>query len=202
MGTRGAFGVIVGEQEKIGYNQFDSYPEGKGREVLAWLRGVVAEEGGVEKTRVLAEGLRLVTDKEKPTAIDIERLAPFTDLDVSEQSTDDWYCLTRLAHGDIAATLACGYVLDAHNFPLDSLFCEWAYIVNFDTQTFEVYGGFIQEKHDRGRFAGRETPVEDGAWIDGGYWPVALIASWPFDALPTDGAFLAATNEEEEVLVS
>ena len=38
MGTRGAFGVIIGEKEKIGYNQFDSYPEGKGIDNLQWLR--------------------------------------------------------------------------------------------------------------------------------------------------------------------
>lgn len=27
MGTRGAFGVVIGEKEKIGYSQFDSYPQ-------------------------------------------------------------------------------------------------------------------------------------------------------------------------------
>lgn len=36
-------------------------------------------------------------------------------------------------------------------FANDSLFCEWAYVVDLDKEVFEVYGG-SEKKHDRHRF--------------------------------------------------
>ena len=39
MSTRGAVGIRFGGTDKIGYNHFDSYPCGLGREVLSYLKG-------------------------------------------------------------------------------------------------------------------------------------------------------------------
>jgi len=221
MGTRGAFGIIIGEQEKIGYNQYDSYPDGKGVDTLRWLRQVVID-GKLDEVKQLAEGCRLVSDEVKPTPDDVDHLREHTNLSVSEQSTDDWYCLTHRTHGDIGAMLGCGYILDSHTFPLDSLFCEWAYMVDLDASVFEVYQGFQASLPTKGRWAGRPTKAEDKknheahlAWCaENGRDPwqpkvsehkaVELIASWPFGALPTDEEFveffelLAAREEEEE----
>lgn len=160
MGTRGAFGVIVGEIAKIGYNQYDSYPEGKGVENLRWLREEVAA-GRLEKIRKAAAECRVVSDAIKPTPEDIKKLAGVTNLGVSEQSTDDWYCLTRDTHGSIEQMLSCGYIEDHSNFPLDSLFCEWGYIVDLDANKLEVYTGFQKELPTKGRWAGRPTAEED-----------------------------------------
>lgn len=210
MGTRGAFGVIIGEREKIGYNQFDSYPDGHGVENLRWIRDQI-EDGNLAKLRAMAERLRVVAD-EKPAPEDIERLAPWTNLGVSEQSTDDWYCLTHGSHGSLAETLKCGYVEDSSTFPLDSLFCEWAYVIDFDAGVFEVYEGHQEALPTRGRWAGRPTPEEDAEnyrlhiewrkqqdpprepWLSevSEFKAVNLIASWPLDALPTDEVFLLA----------
>ena len=33
-------------------------------------------------------------------------------------------------------------VLNDLDFAQDSLFCEWAYVIDFDTNTFEVFKGF------------------------------------------------------------
>lgn len=204
MGTRGAFGVIIGEQEKIGYNQYDSYPEGKGIEVLRFLRGA-----DLSDLRQQAEALRVVKDGEKPTPEDVEALKPWTNLGVSEQSTDDWYCLTRDAQGDFGEMLKSGYIEDGSYFPLDSLFCEWAYIVDLDRNVFEVYKGFQKKLPKRGRWKGRPTKAEDEVsyvehlkWCAANkrtpwqgerseYKAVEEVASWPLDRLPTDVVFLA-----------
>lgn len=205
MGTRGAFGVVVGGVEKIGYNQYDSYPSGKGIEVLQWLRGVV-ERGEIDKVRKLATALRVVSNERKPTRADIKRLQSYTDLGVSEQSTDDWYCLTRAAHGDIGATLKSGYVLDSSTFPLDSLFCEWAYIIDFDAGTLEVHEGFQTSPPTEGRFAGRISgdPVQLDRMLanarSGGsdYWEVAQVASWPLSDLPDNAAMLELERTDDD----
>src|SRR2546429_7303910 len=54
---------------------------------------------------------------------------------------------SRDTQGSIEKMLACGYILDRHDFPLDSLFCEWAYMVDLDLCVFEVYQGFQSETH-------------------------------------------------------
>lgn len=206
MGTRGAFGVIIGEQEKIGYNQYDSYPSGKGLDVLRFLR---AADLGFLRTQ--ARQLRVVDETSKPTPEDVAALAEWTDLGVSEQSTDDWYCLTRRSHGDLGEMLRAGYVLDSSKFPLDSLFCEWGYIVDLDEHVFEVYEGFQKQPPKAGRWAGRPTQEEaTEAYKEHLYWcaknnrqpwmsetpeygAIELIASWPLDKLPSDVEFLTKT---------
>lgn len=177
MGTRGAFGVAVNGEEKIGYNQFDSYPEGYGLDNLQWIRSVV--EGGREDDwRKMAEAVELVDDEVDPTPEQVAKLSEVTDLRVSSQSTDDWYCLTRDTHGNIDKMIQCGFILDAADFVTDTLFCEWAYIVDFDKRTFEVYS-------DRRENSGT------GRWSH--MAGVPLIAIYSFDELPTDENFLNDT---------
>lgn len=72
------------------------------------------------------------------------------------------------------------WMIDNHDFLADSLFCEWAYIVNLDDSTFEVYKGFNQNPHAMGRYAHLQR--ERG----GDYYGVALIAAIPLDELTTD----------------
>lgn len=214
MGTRGSFGVIVGEKEKIGYSQFDSYPAGNGVENLRWLRGVM-EEGRLEEIKRQASACKLVSDDVKPKPKDIKHLAAVTDLSVSERSTKDWYCLTRATHGNIGAMLSCGYILDSSEFPLDSLFCEWAYIVDLDNEVFEVYRGFQKLLPIRGRWAERPSLEEDLErfkehllWChrngrdpylkeESEYKAVELLASYPLSGLPSDAQFLRLDEEAE-----
>jgi hypothetical protein len=217
MGTRGAFGVIIGEKEKIGYNQFDSYPSGKGLENLTWLRGI-EWTSALPKFRQLATDCLLVDDKTEPTPLDIHALRGWTDLSVSTQQTDDWYCLTHETHGSIEMMLRCGYIEDFSSFPLESLFCEWGYIVDFDRNVFEVYQGFQKSRPKKGRWKGRPTVAENKINFEAhlryceendiepyqpkvpDYKAIELIASYPFNALPTDDDFLALERVGEEAV--
>lgn len=212
MGTRGAFGVIINEQEKIGYNQFDSYPDGRGVENLRWLRGAIKN---MDLLRKLAEDCLLVDEDKKPTKAEIKHLAASTNLGVSEQSTDDWYCLTRGTHGSIGEMLSCGYILDSHTFPFDSLFCEWAYIVDLDRHKFDAYKGFQTELPKKGRWAGRPTAEEDEVryarhleyaskvgrepWEKpiSEYKAVERVATYSLNRLPTNDNFVKKLNREQ-----
>lgn len=180
MGTRGFTGFVVNGTEKIAYQQYDSYPSGVGAEVLAFLKTY-------PELLAKARDLKVVNEDSKPSAADVEALRPWTDLGVSRGSTDDWYCLTRQSHGDPAAILQCGYLLDAHEFAQDSLFCEWGYLIDLDAMAFEVYKGFQKQSHNSGRFAHREG--------EGEYYPVALLVSYPLASLPDEEQFLADTTD-------
>lgn len=195
MGTRGLTGFIIDGEEKLGYQQYDSYPSGVGIETLAYLRFMSETPERWEKLVSDAHKLRVVSDATPPTAEDVEALKPFTDLAVGEQSANDWYCLTRNTQGKIDQILTCGYVEDHATFALDSLFCEWAYVIDLDAGNFEVYQGFQVQPHTLGRFASR--PVNDRVVGGEKYYPIALVASWPLSALPDDDTFLALEGGDE-----
>lgn len=186
MGTRGVMGFVVNGEEKLAYNHYDSYPSGVGADILEWLR---AQDIGDLKGMVST--LRVIDGETPPTPEDVERLEPWTDLGVSSQSTDDWYCLLRRTQGDLGAMVTAGVIEDGSAFPRNSLFCEWGYVVDVDAGVLEVYQGFQQAPHQDGRFAGR------GGTIDG-YEPVRLVASWPLADLPSTKEFIAIECADED----
>lgn len=187
MSTRGAIGIRSNGKDFIGYNHFDSYPSGLGLTVLADCRKL-AKLAPATIRRKLAK-LKLVTSAMVPSIDDQKALAKWTDLEVSGRSKQDWYCLTRKAQGSILETFRCGYVVGNAQFLADSLFCEWAYIVNFDDRTLEVYKGFNPSPRAKGRYAALQR--ERG----GEYYGVALVKTYPLDNLPTDDKFLKDNKE-------
>ena len=193
MGTRGCMGVRVDGQDKLTYNHFDSYPDGLGDDMVKDIKKLLVE--GQKTLRAQALALQLVDENAKPTAEQIAKLNQFADTRVSSGSTEEWYVLLRNLQGKFADTLYAGIMIDSHEFLKDSLFCEWAYIVNLDEQTFEVYQGFQRKPHTAGRYAALPVKQETKPGYDT-YYPVALVATIPFDKL--DDNWKAVLPKEEE----
>lgn len=166
--TRGAFGFVVAEQEKISYCHRDSYPAWHGVRTLQWLRSI---DFGWAREAALAT--RVVAGE-------------------TAEEEEEWYERLHDAQGDLGAMLEAGIILDASEFPLDSLFCEWAYIVDFDADRFEVYEGFQKDLPTAGRWAGKPTERSE-------YKAVQLVGSWPLDNLPTDEELIALDPFEKKV---
>lgn len=77
-------------------------------------------------------------------------------------------------------TAECRFTLD---FALDSLQCEWAYVIDYDMQTFEVYKGWsIVPLQPDERF------YNDGR-TKNGYYPVHRAATYNLYNLPEEDAF-------------
>lgn len=190
MGTRGFVGFVADGVEKIAYNHWDSYPSGLGADTLAWLRFAAQD---VENLRQLVRALRVIDeDSPPPTEDDLKRLAEFADLNVSTRDPREWYVLLRETQGNPANMLLAGVIEDASDFPADSLFAEWGYVVDLDAETFEVYQGFQTAAHNNGRFSGRKTRVHSE------YHPVALVRSWPLSELPSDADFDQLEGDGDE----
>lgn len=140
MGTRGLFGFLYKGRYYMVYNQFDSYPEGLGRDLVMEI-----QNGRMDEWIELLTKLKVVfAAGPAPTREDIEKLAPYTDLCVSECSTDDWYCLTRQCQGSFIHVLESGYLLSY--LPRDKMetglvsdmWIEYQYILDFDHNQFIV----------------------------------------------------------------
>ena len=172
MGTRGALGFRVDNADKLTLNAYDSNPLGLGLDVVSFIQATE------DKTlRALAPRIELVSASGTPTPEQIAHCAPWTDLSVDAQSTSSWYCLLRKAQGNLGAyAQGLRYMRDSNQFVFDSLYCEWAYVINLDTEMLEIYEGF-QEKPGRGRYA-NGRPARGGD-----YYGVSLVQEIPLAAV-------------------
>lgn len=188
MGTRGLVGFAIREELKVTYNQFDSYPEVLGLETLKWLRLAL---DSITALTAAVDRLTVIDPDSTPTPEQVAELEPWTDLGVDtfdggkKREIPSWYQMLRKTQGSLDAILRSSYLADYQDFGADGLFCEWGYVMDVTNEVFEVYKGGVRVPHARGRFAHMKTEEETQ-----GYHPIALLASWSFDSLPTDADFV------------
>lgn len=202
MGTRGLYGIRKNGIDKATYNHWDSYPEALGKDIVKFCKN-----NGIEKLDKFFNLIELVDSESNPTDEQIVECmsAGYVDISVSEQSIDDWYCLLRGLQGNFKAyqkfidNNARVYMKDDITFIEDSLFCEYAYIINLDDNVLEFYKGFQQEPQNGNRY-GTESTYEghDGTK----YYPCKLIKTFPLGELNDVDAIveamdIAAENEYE-----
>lgn len=176
MGTRGAIGFRLDGEDKITYNHFDSYPGGLGSTILTEICG----KKDWNKVKENVRRIVLVTNDTPPTDAEIAANAKWADLGVSEQSFEDWYCLLREAQGTLEPYMTgeLPLMFDSTSFVLDSLFCEYAYIINLDDGVLEFYKGFNSDPNAPGRYASLQRERK------GEYFGVALVETVPLSDFP------------------
>lgn len=138
MGTRGFFGFATQDREVLSYVQFGAYPEGLGSNMIDYIRSVEDWDG--VRDQVLA--MTAVSSGVPPTPGQQKELASYADLNVGNQSLEDWYCLLRNTQGNPSYMLSSGHFESASEFALDSLFAEYGYVIDLESMAFEFYAGF------------------------------------------------------------
>lgn len=131
MGTRGAFGFRSEGVDKVTYNHYDSYPTGLGKDIMLELNRV---KMGVNDWRKMFDKVEMVK-----TARDDKNYGKKT-VDMKPS-----YLNNSLS------------MVDSSKFLHDSLFCEWAYILNLDDEVLEIYQGSNKCSKSLGRYAGFQT---------------------------------------------
>ena len=130
MGTRGCV-AFQHEGEIVGwYNHFDSYPDGLGADVLDKI-------------------------KQHDNETLLKALQSINFINQNDDDAEDFYENHKVIFEmDWVKELIGSYkqftLQDGTSFLKDGLFCEWAYIFNFDEGTLEVRSGFARfpdEKH-------------------------------------------------------
>jgi hypothetical protein len=205
MGTRNLTAVMVDGKYPIAqYAQWDGYPTGQGVTVLAFCRDHLASEAGRAAFREKLKLCRFATKDElherwKSVGADD---SGYVKIDIAKAFQQRWPQLDRDMGADVLEFVRSAtdnlLLKDAISFAGDSLFCEWAYIVDLDKGTLEVFKGFNTKGPPVGeRF--ENAPVDERpAGQKNEYFPVRKAAEWPLDALPTKADFLAAFEGEDD----
>lgn len=170
MGTRGALGFKINNEYKISYNHYDSYISGLGVNVVKQLINI-KKKNQLNELKEKVKNIKLVNESIPPTKEDQKKYSKFLNSNVGGRSSSvQWYQLLRETQGDflLDAILKDNleHMLDSKNFLYDSLFCEYAYIINFDDNTFNVYIGFQKEPFNESEF---------GTQANENYYPVKLV---------------------------
>ena len=172
MSTRGTIGFRVSENDKVTYNHSDSYPTWLGIQVMSFILNTPESE-----LKDIANRIELVDEDSKPSSELIEAYRGYADTDVATQTLTDWYCLLRHTQGELEHYRnGVRHMIDYSTFLHDSLFCEWAYIINLDTQELEIYKGFNKNKKGKGRYASKFiAPDRIGEKVE--YYGVTLLTT-------------------------
>lgn len=197
MGTRHIIAVQSKGDYKIAqYGQWDGYPSGQGVSVLAFLK----DEKKVQKLKKNLAKTRFLDEKKKDKAFLAAYNKNATQTDNRTPEQIHWFntYMTRNLGAKILTSVANSKdkeILLRNELPFvaDSLFCEWAYVIDFDAGTFEVYHGFQKSPPPKGdRFAGMKSE-ENGSE----YFPIALAKKYKLSKLPSKGEFLEDLKKKE-----
>lgn len=179
MHTQGLYGWRVDGRDLLQHSALDSDPRRLGRAVADTALAALAEKGA-EGLREDVRRIRLVDRAEAPTHDDIRAVRAWTaqrgvDMPKSHQTYE---ALLGPLCGHLDACLALGLMPDGRDLAANGYLSEWAYCVNLDDASLEVYSGQHRTTHADGRFAALER---DSAIL---YAPIRLLAALPLDALP------------------
>ena len=196
MGTRHLIAICIDGKYPIAqYGQWDGYPEGQGVKVLQSLKGK-----SLAKLKAGASlAVAYTEDNLRQVYIDLG-----IDPDSQWITMEDSHKVNK-AHPQLDRSMGAKIIAFVRNqsqpypvlndldFAQDSLFCEWAYVIDFDTNTFEVFKGFNHTPLTEGeRFYKADKSASDE------YHAVKLVATFDLLKLPSKEAFLDTFKEADE----
>lgn len=193
MGTRHLIAVKQTGQYRIAqYGQWDGYPDSTGCAVLnflkTWNRPMFEEH---------LRACRFYTRDE------------LAKLDQVHADNPEWlsaYPTLDRNTGFKILEMVQGLPQALHNnleFAADSLFCEWAYVIDLDLNTFEVYKGFnhtplTEDDRFYDLMPAADAENKRAKWRQEPYYPVVLVKSYPLGDLPEENVFLDDCKEPPE----
>ena len=195
MGTRNLTMVQIDNEIKVAqYGQWDGYPCGTGDTIVDFLKNVDMKKF---TENVKECSFMTIEDKKKLWMDCGHDGSEFVNNKVVDIFYEKYPELSRDTGANILKMIENKpLILESDlEFAGDSLFCEWAYLINLDTGKLEIYKGFNEEKLDETeRFAYLSKP-------DKKYQPIKLVENVKFEDLDDDFMKNLSDriyNEEEE----
>lgn len=204
MGTRNLTVVVSDGQIKVAqYGQWDGYPSGQGATILEFLRNLKSFE--LFKKRV-----------NKCTFMTAQEIEDFNALASRPEGVAFPPQFSRDVCGKILQMVCDAKdglkLVNNISFAADSLMCEWAYVVDLDKRSLEVYRGFNNlplAEDERFAFLTAES-LEDHAKTKANveargrtydspiYYPIFLIHKFRLWQLPSQKRFERILNKKRD----
>lgn len=186
MGTRHLIAVQLDGEYKIAqYGQWDGYPDGQGKEVVNFIKNKMNRVQFEEKLREVKFLTKEETERINKACDEFQRTCDGL-LDFG------WYSgafpmLTRDAGAKILERvqhcIGKPRLINQIDFAGDSLFCEFAYVIDLDKNVLEFYKGFNTEPVPAGeRFEKARVEVKPNGQKNE-YYPIRLVHGWTFDEI-------------------
>ena len=190
MGTRHLIAVYCDEEYKVAqYGQYDGYPSGQGVDVLAFCQKI-ADIYSRNEFRERVRKCRWITREEFDKRNELIKSGEVRDWEKK------WPELSRETSAKILDIISESDGLELHNsidFAADSLFCEWAWVIDLDKNTFEGYSGFNgRELNENDRFYFLREKEKNG------YHGVILVKKYSLDDLPAKPEFLKDFGDDDD----
>ena len=196
MGTRNLTIVHKNDEYKVAqYGQWDGYPEGLGATLLKFLKNV-----NMDSFRNVIDNVSFYTKEELE---DIDKYIDDMRKDIPNYEWQRYFPhLSRDTGGDILNLITFKGVNKVNNsidFAADSLFCEWAYVIDLDTNKFEVYKGFNhKELSSDERFYFLEDKRDKENIVGKDYHPIKFVKSYDLNNLPDEKIFIVELTPDDE----
>jgi hypothetical protein len=205
MGTRNLTCVVQDNQFRVAqYCQWDGYPSGQGKTALEALRKLKGKRkaafmDNLAKCRFIKDDSE-IKELYKKAGLKESKDGWMT-MEESEKFEKAFPQLHRNMGAEVLNFIADQkggkeiILSDHHEFAADSLFCEWAYVVDLDKGKLEVYKGFNTAPVDKKqRFADLKLDHSRGEK----YYHVRLIKTYDLDDLPTSEKFVKDLESKDE----
>lgn len=188
MGTRNLTVVKSNNKLKVAqYGQWDGYPSGQGQDIVDFLLG----DRNLEKLKENLSKVRYLDEKGKDKEFleEYNRRAPKWSNEPDNRTDEEksWWntFMTRDLGAEILTNIADSnldeiIIENSFVFGNDSLFCEWAYVVDLDDDLLYVYEGFNTEEVTTGLWKHVPEPKESASGDT--YYPVKPIAKMSIDS--------------------
>lgn len=202
MGTRNLTCVVFEGRYKVAqYGQWDGYPSGQGLTILNFLR----EQFNREQFLKNLSKCRFANDEEINSLWLASGAKPgdkFVNMEISKRFKEANPQLSRDTAAEVLSMIQGAKgdlpLSDSLNFAADSLFCEFAYVIDLDKGTFEVFKGFNHEPLSGDERFAFLAGKADQPHREEKYMPVKHVHTFHIDALPEEQEFLALLKPKDE----
>lgn len=186
MGTRNLTMVVKDGKFRVAqYCQWDGYPSGQGATVFNFIKNEMNATFRNQVDRIKELTADEVNARWKSNGADD---SGFATMDVADKFKRSNAHLSRDMGANILSYIQSSDEPEVHldlNFAADSLFCEWAYLLDLDNNTLEVYRGFNKTpllSDERFKFLEATREPERNGRPDE-YYPIRLAAKYSFQSI-------------------
>ena len=191
--------VMDGETKVAQYGQWDGYPSGQGVTIQQFLK-----KYSIKKFKEVLQRVKFIDEAKQKEIDDWLKTIGVTDGWMNMEQAEKYHAMYPLLTRDNGAAVLflmmesvydTIWLHDSSDFASDSLFCEWAYVLDLDKRVLEIHKGFNKTPvSENSRFANQEIS-------DNGYCQVAPFMTFTFAEMKKMSAneFVETCNKLEEV---